>query len=87
MLRYLADSEGSHIATIAAISEAPGGFFLGNLGGDFVSFLSSDSLPPPLNSSAADKRIAADANLSSRKRYASEATVSVAAIKGTTLPL
>ena len=44
VLRYLDDADGSHIATISAVTETSDGLYLGNLGGDFVSFLSKSDL-------------------------------------------
>lgn len=46
VLRYLDDADGSHVATISAVTETADGLYLGNLGGDFVSFLSHRDLPP-----------------------------------------
>ncbi len=45
LLRYLDDSIGAHINTISAVTETATGLYLGNLGGDFVSFLSNADLP------------------------------------------
>lgn len=46
VLRYLADSDGGHLTTISALTETDEGFYLGNLGGDCVSFLDKADLPP-----------------------------------------
>ena len=54
MLRFVADVDGSHITTLSAVTETPEGLFFGNLGGDYVSFLSSSHLPPP-HAGAAEK--------------------------------
>lgn len=45
VLRYLDDVDGSQVATISAVTETVDGLYLGNLGGDFVSFLSKTDLP------------------------------------------
>ena len=45
VLRYLDDKDGSHVYTISALTETDDGLYLGNLGGDFVSFLSTSKLP------------------------------------------
>ena len=45
VLRYLDDHDGSHVYTTSAVTETKDGLFLGNLGGDFVSFLSKSTLP------------------------------------------
>ena len=47
VLRYLDDNDGSHVYTISAVTEINDGLYLGNLGGDFVSFLSKSKLPVP----------------------------------------
>lgn len=45
VLRYLDDNDGSHVYTTSAVTETNDGLYLGNLGGDFVSFLSKSKLP------------------------------------------
>ena len=46
VFRYLDDKDGSHVATISAVTETDEGLYLGNLGGDHVSFFSKSKLPP-----------------------------------------
>ena len=38
-LQTLFDPDGSHVATVSAATEHMGRLFLGNLGGDYVSYL------------------------------------------------
>ena len=38
-VRALFDTDGSHVATVSAVTEVGGRRFLGNLGGDFVSYV------------------------------------------------
>merc|ERR1712129_212634 len=38
-VRALFDTDGSHVATVSAATEVGGRLFLGNLGGDFVSYV------------------------------------------------
>lgn len=48
VLRYLDDNDSSHVGTISAVTEAKDRLYLGNLGGNFVSYLSKGDLPPIL---------------------------------------
>lgn len=45
VLRYLDDNDGSHVATISAVTEIADKLYLGNLGGDFVSYLQMSDMP------------------------------------------
>ena len=47
VLRYLDDNDGSHVYTISAVTETTDGLYIGNLGGDFVSFLHKSKWPAP----------------------------------------
>ena len=51
VLRFLLDPDGSHINSTTAVTETERGLFIGNLAGNYVSFLAAEHLPP-LNSGA-----------------------------------
>ena len=44
MQRVLEDPDGSHVAFVSAAHEHEGGLFLGNLVGDYVSYLPASLL-------------------------------------------
>lgn len=48
ILRYMGDPAGTVVSTISAVTEVEKGLYIGNLGGDHVSFLDKADYSPVL---------------------------------------
>eukprot|EP00884_Botryococcus_braunii_P013676 jgi/Botrbrau1/22309/Bobra.0138s0060.2 len=52
ILQVLMDPDGSHVSSVSGVTQSGKRLFLGNLGGDYVSYLDMDDLPRPSSESS-----------------------------------
>lgn len=45
VMRALMDPDGSHVSSVSAVTQVGDRLFLGNLAGDYVSYIDLDTLP------------------------------------------